>query len=376
LDLKTHLKDLCAVAAPAGHEAPIRAVIRDAWADWVDAFQIDGLGSLIAVKYGTGDEPRRRVMICAHMDEIGLIVAEVRDGFIRTSALGGVDYRVLSSQPVIVHGRRELPGVVGAAPPHMALNRRTYPDSDELWIDVGLPADDVAELVRVGDVITFDSPFFDLKGTRVGGKSMDNRASVAAVTLCLDELSRRVHEWDVYAVASAQEETSGSGAQTAAHQIQPDLAIVIDGTFALQRGVSEDEGFKLGDGPTVGRGPNFHPGVLRMMQKRARGEEIILHVEAVPGNSGTDAWTIQVSRMGVPTTLLGIPMRNMHSPVEIVNIRDIRRVGRLLAAFIAKLDADFMDAIAWSLPDGTDDEPPPDEDDADFDEADEEETDS
>jgi putative aminopeptidase FrvX len=376
LDLKAHLKDLCAVAAPAGHEAPIRAVIRNAWADWVDDFQIDGLGSLIAVKYGTGDEPRRRVMICAHMDEIGLIVAEVRDGFIRTSALGGVDYRVLSSQPVIVHGRRELSGVVGAAPPHMALNRRKYPDSDELWIDVGIPADDVAELVRVGDVITFDSPFFDLKGTRVGGKSMDNRASVGALTLCLDELSRRVHEWDVYAVASAQEETSGSGAQTAAYQIQPDLAIVIDGTFALQRGVSEDEGFKLGDGPTVGRGPNFHPGVLRLMQKRARDEEIPLHIEAVPGDSGTDAWTIQVSRVGVPTTLLGIPMRNMHSPVEIVDIRDIRRVARLTAAFIAKLDADFLDTIAWSLPDSTDDEAPPDEDDADFDEADEEETDS
>ncbi len=365
MDLKAHLKDLCAVAAPSGHEAPIRAVIRDAWADLVDEFQIDGLGSLIAVKYGTGDEPRRRVMLCAHMDEIGMIVAEVRDGFIRTSALGGIDYRVLLSQPVIVHGRRELPGVVGAAPPHMALNRQKYPDREELWIDVGLAAGEVADLVRIGDVITFDSPFFELKGSRVGSKSMDNRASVAAVTLCLDALSRRHHTWDVYAVASAQEETFGSGAQTAAYQIQPDLAIVIDGTFALQRGVSDDEGFKLGEGPTLSRGPNFHPGLLKQMQKCAREEEITLTVEVMPGNSGTDAWTIQVSRAGVPTTLLGLPMRNMHSPVETVDIRDIRRVGRLMTAFIAELDADFMDKIAWVLPDGRDEERSPDEDDAD-----------
>ncbi|MBN1563242.1 MAG: M42 family peptidase, partial [Anaerolineae bacterium] len=341
MDLKAHLKDLCTVAAPSGHEGPIRAVIRNAWADLVDEFQIDGLGSLIAVKYGTQqpqDTPRRRVMLCAHMDEIGMIVSEIRDGFIRTSALGGVDYRVLLAQSVLVHGRRTLPGVVGAAPPHMALNRREYPTSDELWIDVGLPADEVAALVRIGDVITFDAPFFELKGSRVGSKSMDNRASVAAVTCCLDALARRTHEWDVYAVASAQEETAGSGAQTAAYQIQPDLAIVIDGTFALQRGVDDDEGFKLGDGPTIGRGPNFHPGLFKKMQKVAREEEIDLTVEVLPGHSGTDAWTIQLTRAGVPSTLLSVPMRNMHSPVEIVDLRDIRRIGRLMTAVITQLD--------------------------------------
>jgi endoglucanase len=236
----------------------------------------------------------------------------------------------------------------------MALNRSKYPDREELWIDLGLPADDVAALVRVGDSITFDSPFFELKGTRVGGKSMDNRASVAAVTMCLDELARRDHAWDVYAVASAQEETDGKGAQTAAYQIQPDLAIVIDGSFGLQRGVSDDEGFKLGGGPTVGRGPNFHPGLFKQMQKIAREEEIPLAVEVLPGSSGTDAWAIQVSRAGVPSALLGLPMRNMHSPVETVDLRDIRRIARLMAAFITHLDADFMDTIAWALPDEKD----------------------
>jgi putative aminopeptidase FrvX len=351
VDLKAHLKDLCAVAAPSGHEAPIRDVIRAAWADWVDEFTIDGLGSLIAVKRGTGSEPRRKIMLCAHMDEIGLIVTEVRDGFIRTSKLGGTDYRVLLAQPVIVHGRRALKGVFGAAPPHMARSRQEYPQADELWIDVGLPAAEVAELVRVGDVITFDAPPFELKGERLAGKSMDNRISVAAVSACLHELSRRLHTWDVIAVASAQEESGGSGAASATYYIQPDIAIVLDGTYGKQKGTDDDDSFPLGEGPTLGRGPNFHPLLVQALQKTAKEQDIKTHIEAMPGNSRTDAWEVQVSRAGVPTALVSIPMANMHTPAEIVDVRDVRRAGRLVAAFIAGLEPDFLDEIAYPMPD-------------------------
>ena len=183
----------------------------------------------------------------------------------------------------------------------MVRSRKEYPGADDLWIDVGLPAAEVAELVRVGDVITFDSPPFDLKGERIAGKSMDNRASVAAVTVCLHALQRRLHTWDVVAVASAQEETFGSGATTAAYQVQPDIAIAIDGTYGRQRGVDDDVSFALGDGPTLGRGPNFHPRLLKALQKTAKENDIKVQLEVMPGNSGTDAWMIQVSRAGIPT---------------------------------------------------------------------------
>jgi endoglucanase len=149
LDLKAHLKELCAVAAPSGHEAPVRDMIRAAWDGLVDEFTVDGMGSLIAVKRGTWGAPRRTIMLCAHMDEIGLIVTEICDGFIRTAPLGGPDYRVLLAQAVIVHGRHDLRGVFGAAR-RMARSRKEYPASDELWIDVGLPAAEVAGLVRIG----------------------------------------------------------------------------------------------------------------------------------------------------------------------------------------------------------------------------------
>jgi endoglucanase len=348
LNLKTHLTQLCETPAPSGHEGPVREVIRTAWSSYSDTFETDGLGSLIAVKHGSGPAPRRKVMLCVHMDEIGLIVAEVNGAFIRTAPLGGIDYRPLLAQPVLVHGRRTLNGVFGAAPPHMATDRKKYPSSSDLWVDVGLPADELAALVRVGDLITFDAPLLSLKGKRMAGKSLDNRASVAALTFCLDELTRVHHVWDVYAVASVQEEVGCFGAITAAHQIQPDIAVAIDTTFGIQRGVDDDEGFALGSGPTIGRGPNFHPRLVKQLRDLAKELEIKTQIEVLPGNSGTDAWLIQVSREGVPSLLLSIPIKNMHTPAELVDLRDITRAGRLLAAFVAGLTPDFLDKIAWT----------------------------
>lgn len=351
-NLKDHLKQLSETPAPSGHEERVRTVIREAWAPLVDSFDQDGLGSLIALKRGTGPEPRRRVMLCAHMDEIGMIVAEVRAGFVRTLSLGGVDYRALLAQPVTVHGRQTLPGVFGAAPPHMARDRKKYPPADELWIDVGLPAEEVALLVRPGDLVTFDAPFVALRGERVAGKSLDNRASVAAVTVCLDELARRAHTWDVLAVAAVQEEVNLAGAAAAAYRLQPDLAIAIDTTFGEQHGVSDDDTYTLGDGPTLGRGPNLHPGLFKALRDQAKEQEIKLQIEVLPGNSGTDAWAIQVSRAGVPTALLSIPIRNMHTPSEVLDLRDLTRTGRLMAAFIETLADDTLDRIGWRLPSG------------------------
>jgi putative aminopeptidase FrvX len=205
-------------------------------------------------------------------------------------------------------------------------------------------------------VITFDAPPFDLKGERVAGKSMDNRISVAAVSLCLHELSRRLHTWDVIAVASAQEESGGSGAASAAYFVQPDIAIVLDGSYGKQKGAGDDESFPLGEGPTIGRGPNFHPLLFKALQKTAKDQDIKYHVEVMPGNSQTDAWEVQVSRAGIPTALIGIPMLNMHTPAEVVDVRDIRRAGRLLAAFIAGLEPDFLHEIAYPMPDDKDED--------------------
>jgi putative aminopeptidase FrvX len=350
IDLQEHLKAMVEAHGPSGHEGPIREIIRGTWRDLTDELSEDGLGSLIGVKRATTmTVPVRKIMLAAHMDEIGLLVRDIVDGFIYVQSISGMDNRVMLAQPVIVHGKRPLPGVVATMPPHLltAEMRKKYPTFDALVIDVGLPAEEVADLVSIGDTITPDVPMVELQENRFAAKAMDDRACVAAVTACMDMLQTMQHKWDVYAVATVQEETGLLGATTAAYHIQPDIAIALDVTFADQPGVDEDESFTLGDGPTVGMGPNFHEKLREKIVETARHHEIKFQDEPMPYAGGTDAAAIQVSREGVPTSLISIPVRNMHSPVETVELTDIERAGRLLAHFIAELDGDFMAAIDW-----------------------------
>jgi tetrahedral aminopeptidase len=349
-DLKVHLKTLVESHAPSGHEAPIRDILREVWTPLTDELEGDKLGSLIGIKRATRPaNPPRSIMLAAHMDEIGLMVRDVVDGFIYIHRISGVDNRVMPSQPVMVHGVRPLPGIVASVPPHLlpADARKKYPSFDELVIDVGLPADEVNQLVRIGDLITPDAPMLELLGKRVAGKAMDDRACVAAVTACLHHLGGMAHQWDVYATATVQEETGLLGAATAAYHIRPDIAVALDVTFAPQSGVDNDDTSELGGGPSIGIGPNFHPKLVDKIRETARTYEIKLQDDLIPGASGTDAWPIQVALEGIPTALLSIPVRNMHSPVETVDLRDIERTGRLLANFIAGLDAEFLSAIQW-----------------------------
>ncbi len=218
-DLKAHLKSLVEAHAPSGYEGPVRAVVRDSWSGIVDSVEEHKLGSLVAIKRATQPvEPPRRIMLAAHMEEIGMMVRDVVDGFVYIHRISGVDNRVMPAQPVMVHGRRMLPGIVATVPPHLltADQRTKYPTFDELIIDVGLPAAEVAELVRVGDLITADVPMIELQNGRVAGKAMDDRACVAAITACLHHLRGMSHQWDVYATATVQEENGLHGARTAA----------------------------------------------------------------------------------------------------------------------------------------------------------------
>ncbi|MBZ0294387.1 MAG: M20/M25/M40 family metallo-hydrolase [Anaerolineae bacterium] len=350
-ELKEHLRNLVEAHAPSGHEGPIREIIREAWADVTDEMDQDRLGSLIGIKRATQPvDPPRRIMLAAHMDEIGMMVRDVVDGFIYVHRISGVDNRVMLSQTVLVHGKRPLPGLVASVPPHMlsADARQKYPSFDELIVDVGLPPAEVHDLVKPGDLITVDVPLLELQGERLAAKAMDDRACVAAVTSCLHYLKGMSHQWDVYATATVQEETGLLGATTAAHYIEPDIAIALDVTFAPQPGVSEDDSAEIGKGPGIGLGPNFHPGLLEKIKDTAKRYEIKIQDDVIPGASGTDAWAIQIAREGVPTILLEVPLRNMHSPVETLDLRDIDRTGRLMAHFIAELDAEFLSAIDWA----------------------------
>lgn len=354
MDLKEHLTRLCQAHGPSGYEGPVRDVLLEDWAAITDDLTTDALGNLMGAKWATSPQDQRRtIMLAAHMDEIGMLVRDIDGPFLRVRNIRGINGSVMLAQPVVVHGREALPGVVATVPPHVlpADKRGEYPDVDDLIVDVGLSAEEVARLVSIGDPVTVDGPVLELISDRVAAKALDDRACVAALTVCLEELQHRTHLWDVIAVATVQEEVGTRGAQVAAHQINPEIAIALDVTFGLQPGVGESDGaYKLGSGPVISLGPNFHPKLYDKLMDAAKRLEMSVNVDPLPGHSGTDAWAIQVAREGIPTALISLPLRNMHSPVEIVDLNDIKRAGRLLAEFISGLEADFLTTIAWDDP--------------------------
>lgn len=348
-DIAPFLKSLISISGLSGYETPAAALIEDKWRPLVDEISRSRLGSLHGLKRGSAGEPRPSILIAAHMDAIGLMVTQLVDGLLRLTAVGGVDARILPGTPVIVHGMEDLPGMVVQPP------GRTLPDEvgsdpvplEHLLVDVGLFPSKVADLVRVGDLVSFDTPPADLSGEVLSGHSLDNRASVAALTVALEELQSRAHAWDVLAVASVQEEVGLVGAQTSAFGLHPTLAVAVDVTFAKGPGANDWQTFPLGKGPTLGWGPNIHPFLHKTLKELAEKLEIPFSVEVMPRHSGTDAYALQVAAEGLPTAVVSIPLRYMHTPVEAVAVKDVQRAGRLLAAFIAGLEVDFVEKITW-----------------------------
>jgi putative aminopeptidase FrvX len=351
VDIIPLLKRMTETPGVSGYEHQVRDLVMEEFGRWADEVRTDTMGNVIALKRGNGKEPRPAIMLATHMDEIGLIVSELEKGFVHFQQVGGYDDRVLLGQEVMVHGRRDLPGIIGGRPPHvLPAGERNKPiPYDKLLIDVGLAPQEVEAQVRVGDLVTMNRSMVALEGGLVSGKAMDNRASVAAAAVCLEDLGGRRHQWDVYAVATVQEEIGLKGAITSTYGLQPDVAIAIDVTFAKQPGTPDEQTYELGKGPTIGCGPNFHPKLQQALTEAAKGLEMGYQIEPAARVGGTDAVAQQISRAGIPTALLSIPLRSMHSPIETVSVKDVERVGRLLAAFIAGLDETFMDTLAWDL---------------------------
>lgn len=349
LELTPFLKELISLPGLSAYEAPVRQVIAAAWQSLVDELSISRLGSLHGLRRGRGPVPRPMILLAAHMDAIGMMVTGIVDGFLRFTEIGGLDYRILPGQAVMVHGRRDLPAVV-VQPPDALLppgSRGRAVKMEHLFIDTGLLPEEVASLVRVGDLVSFTQPPVDLTGDTLAGHSLDNRASIAVITSCLQELQHMASAWDVVAAATVQEEETLAGAFTSPFELRPALAIAIDVTFAKGPGVSDFRFFPLGKGPALGWGSRIHPALFKAFKDLAEKLDIPHHVELMPSSTGTDADAMQIVAEGIPNMVVGIPLRYMHTPVEVVALRDITRAGHLLAEFIARLEPDFMDKIRW-----------------------------
>jgi putative aminopeptidase FrvX len=348
-DLRAFLKQLISAPGLSGFEAPVLELIEDAWEPLTDEMSHSRLGSLHGLRRGGGQEPRPRVLLAAHMDAVGFMVSGIIEGFLRLAPIGLLDNRILPGQLVTVHGREDLKGVIVQPPAHLlpAEVDNVPPPLELLLVDVGLQHNQLKRLVRVGDPVSFAQAPIEMDDEFLVGHSLDNRASVAALTHCLQVLQDRPLIWDLWAVATVQEEESMAGAVTSAFQIGPQIAVAIDVTYGSDYVSPGHKTYPIGGGPTLGWGVNVHPGIYEAFDKLASRLEIPARMEVMPDSSGTDADGMQTTAQGIPTMVVSIPLRYMHTPVEMVSMKDILMTGRLLAEFVAQLDDDFMSKLSW-----------------------------
>jgi endoglucanase len=334
------LDKLLRTGAPSGYEAPVAEIWREAAS--FATLSSDGLGSSIA---RVGEEAPLLAVV-GHIDEIGLVVTHIDEkGFLYFNPIGGWDPQILVGQRVEVRGRDGLvPGVVGRKPIHLLEpeQRKKVVELKGLHIDIGAAdRDDADGLVRVGDPVVIAAEPVPLAGDRLASRSMDNRLG-SYVAL---EALRRCHERgslqaSFAAVAAVQEEIGLFGARTSAFEVRPDLAIAVDVTHATDApGVDEKEvgTHPLGSGPVIGRGSTLSPKMFELLVETAEDEGIEYSVGASGRGTSTDADVIQISRSGIPTGLVSIPLRYMHSPVELVDLGDLEATVELVAAFAARV---------------------------------------
>ncbi len=347
LKLVDILEKLSNANGVTGREGEVRDLIKSFLKPYVDEIREDKLGNLIAFKKGKKDS--LTVMLAAHMDEIGLMVKNIKKkGFLQFAKIGGIDDRVILAQKVTVHtDKGSLPGVIGSKPVHIQKEeeKKKVIDADKLFIDIGARDKEEAEKmgVQVGDVVSFDTKFAQIGNGIVLGKAFDNRVGCTVMI----ETLRRLNKVDcnIFAVGTIQEEVGLRGATTTAFQVAPDIGIALDSTVAGDMpGVGEGEApAKMGDGPVLtvaDAGLIAHPKVLRWLIDTAKKNTIPYQLETGIRGS-TDAARIALSKEGVPSGVISVAARYIHSPAGIMNLEDIEKTIQLTVAAIENIQKYF-----------------------------------
>ncbi len=347
------LSELCRTPGGPGREERVREVVIRELEPLVDTIQVDRMGNVIASRSPRGrtapkkGEPRR-LMLSAHMDEISLMVSHIEDdGFLRFTTLGGFDPKTLSAQRVIVHGRKDLIGLIGSKPIHIMseAERSKMPKTETFFIDLGLPKSKVEKLVRPGDLCTRERDFVEV-GDSVSTKSLDDRVGLFVMIEAVRKAKQ--HGVEVLAVATTQEEVGIRGAEVASMNLKPDLGIALDVTLANDvPGASGREHItKLGAGAAIKIMDSSVIADFRIvdaLRSVAERKKIRYQMEVLP-KGGTDTAAIQRAGGGVPAGCISIPCRYVHSVIEMCHKRDIQASINLLAAFIGeahKVSIDF-----------------------------------
>ena len=340
------LKQLVETPSPTGSEERVAALVRERLKGVADSVETDIMGSVHARL--KGNESNMSVMLCAHMDEVGLMVHYISDdGYLYVYAIGGVDAAILPGLRVDVHtASGTLRGVVGRMPIHLikADDRKTVTPIDQLVIDLGLPAEKVKELVAVGDSITYGVGFEEYGEGMAVSRAFDDKAGVWVACRVMELVKAAGGaQADYIACATVQEEIGTRGAITSAFGVNPSIGLALDVTHATDYpGIDKSKygAIYCGKGPVIAKGPNINPTVFKRLVAAAKKAGVPYQIEAEPGVTGTDARSIQVARGGICCGLISIPLRYMHTPTEVISLADAEAAAQLIAQFILDIESD------------------------------------
>lgn len=343
MDVAAFLEEVCALPGHSGMEGTVAARIMEEFSKYCDDVKIDKLGNVRGVMGSEGPS----VLVCAHMDEIGMIVTAIEDnGFLRFWQIGGIDPRILPGSEVTVCGRENLYGLIGIKPPHLTNGAHKAASFNDLAIDTGLPKEEVEKLVRVGDPVAFRVPMTKLMNNRIAYKTFDDRACVASMIVAMQELSRVKLHCRVEFCATVQEEVGSRGAKVAAYDVNPDLAVAFDVCHATTPGTDPWDTMPI-EKVGLGMGPTIHPAMLKRFKDTAAALHVDVQIDPSNGITSTDADNIMASRMGIPTALLSIPLSYMHTMVETISLKTCEETGRLLAGFLKGVDEGWEEWLCF-----------------------------
>lgn len=343
--MRKFFEELVESPSPSGFEQAAQEVYRKFVKKYADEVKTDVHGNVIAQKQGSG---KLRFMVVGHADEIGMMVNHIdENGYIHFLPIGGIDSSMLPGIRVnVYHGKNVYRGVIGRKPIHLLRDdeRNKSAKFSDLWIDIGAKdKKDAEKMVEVGDFITFSPGLENLNNDLVTTKATDNKAGVYVAAALLHELRNSKISANVYAVSSVQEEIGLRGARTSAYGIEPHVGIAIDVTHATDYpGMDKNRmgDVKCGKGPVISVGANINPKVFQLLKEAGKKAKVSYQVEAAPRATGTDANIIQVTRAGVATGVVSIPNRYMHTPNEIISLKDLDETVKLLAKFVELIDDD------------------------------------
>ena len=336
MDIQASLEALCSCPGPSGREDAVASQAMELLRPLMDEVKKDRFGNVIGIRR-CGTENAKRVVLDAHLDEVGLVITGAKDGFLRFRPVGGVDPRMLPNREVIILSQPPQFGLVAVLPPHVQKagdSNRSTPLSG-LYIDAGLTQKEGEALV--GTFVVPREPFRALLGRRVSSKALDDRAGFVTLLRAAELLRDTPLDVDLYLMGSSREETNGGGAVVGAFSLAPHCFIAVDVTHARTPDSPKEETFPAGGGTVSGIGPNMTRWMTDRLITKAEARGIPWSPEVMTGHSGTNAWRVQVAREGIATAVVSLPLKYMHSPVETLDLDDLEHSAALLAAFVQDL---------------------------------------